>query len=93
MRYKVTPRTHDIVGELNQLAVQVLPHLGVASSAARAEWDAVRALWPSDDDLRQGTMALSDVDLEWIAAKVRRFGEILRGLRFNRYASGPGHAA
>lgn len=87
MRYKITPRAREVVSELRRLATLVSPYLSLASSAARAEWDEQRALWPSDDDLLQGSMAIAESDLEWMPAKVRRFADILRGARFERSGS------
>ncbi len=82
MRHKVTPRTRELVSELHRLATLVSPHLALASPAAHAEWDALRALWPSDDELGAGNMAIAEQDLEWMPAKVRRFAENLRGVGF-----------
>jgi hypothetical protein len=74
----------------------VVPCLGRASAAARDEWALQRAVWPSDDDLRRGTIDFTDEDLEALRAKVRRFAEILSGhavdWRSTESAS-PSHAA
>jgi hypothetical protein len=92
MRYKVTSKTPEIVRDLDRLAALVAPYLGFASPAASREWEAFRGLWPSDEDLREGTMAVSEADLESMPAKVRRFGEILRAASFGP-ADGVEHAA
>jgi hypothetical protein len=80
MPHKVTPETQEIVFELRRLAASVAPYLGVATPGARREWEAMQALWPSDADLGQCTMAVSLDELDGMRAKVRRFGEILRNL-------------
>jgi hypothetical protein len=78
--YKVTRRTHEVVRQLNTLVSEIVPHLQHASPAACAEWDRLRARWPSEEHLGQGTVGLSEDDLEATLAKVRRFREILGGL-------------
>lgn len=78
MRHLATPKTFDLCGELRRLAALLQPYLCLASPAACREWEAFRAAWPSENDLRTGTTTLSDTDLERMLTKVRRFGEILR---------------
>jgi hypothetical protein len=78
MRHLATPKTFALLGELRRLAAQVQPYLGFATPAACQEWEALQALWPSEEELRVGPTTLSDGDLECMVAKVRRFGEILR---------------
>ena len=79
MRYRVTPRTHVLVQQLRRLAAEVGPYVPLASPAARAEWAELCASWPSDPDLLSGWIGLSEEDLEANQARIRRFGEIVRG--------------
>ena len=47
------------------------------SPAAVGEWAAFQSLWPTDDELRAGTVSVSDDALEVYEGKVRRFVDIL----------------
>jgi hypothetical protein len=80
MPYQVTDRTCEILQDLHRLAAEQGRYLLLASSSAQLEWKEFQLGWPSDIELAQGTIALSEEHLEAITAKVRRFGEILRGL-------------
>ena len=80
MPYKVTSRTIELVGHLRRLADLVQPLLDRASPAARHEWAAFQSTWPSDTELRQRMVAISDSALETIHAKASRFREILQSL-------------
>jgi hypothetical protein len=77
MRHKLTPRTLRIVEELQSLATRAEGQLHHASEAARAEWNAFRMSWPSEHELRQGVLGVSDDALEMMVGKVRRFHDIL----------------
>lgn len=77
MRYTVTSRTKSLVAELSMLAEAAEDRLALASAEAQREWEAVRFLWPSEVELRRGTIALSDDDLVLMRAKVMRFVSIL----------------
>jgi hypothetical protein len=79
VRHRVTPRTREILRGLPGLTVEVERDLHLASLEARNEWDSFQVRWPSVEDLAQGTMALSDDELEAMKAKVGRFRDILRG--------------
>jgi hypothetical protein len=80
MPYQVTERTCEILQDLHRLAAEQGRYLHLASSSAQLEWKEFQLRWPSEIELAQGTIALSEEHLEAITAKVRRFGEILRGL-------------
>ena len=77
MRYTVTSRTKSLVAELSMLAEAAEDRLALASAEAQREWEAVRFRWPSEVELRKGTIALSDDDLVLMRAKVMRFVSIL----------------
>ena len=79
MRHKITSKTVSLIAEMVQLGESVEAHLWVASPAARDEWRSQRLRWPSEIELRQGSIALSDDELEVMRAKVKRFNEILDG--------------
>jgi hypothetical protein len=74
----VTAKTLELTRELHRLAAETEPYLGFASREACAEWWALRATWPSLEELGQPTLPVSDAELEALQAKVRRFGELLR---------------
>jgi len=84
MRHKVTPRTERAVGDLRQMAAALRSDLNLASSAARLEWWALQAQWPSAAEIAGGTVAMSEDELDQMLAKVRRFAEILAALRRSR---------
>ena len=77
MKYTVTCRTTSLVAELSSLAEAAEDRLALASAEAQKEWEAVRLRWPSEVELRQGRIALSDDDLVLMRAKVMRFVSIL----------------
>jgi hypothetical protein len=80
MRCKVTARTTRILSELDRLSECVVRALHLASTAAREEWAIFRLRWPSEIERRQGTIALSDGELEMMELRLRRFLEILGAL-------------
>jgi hypothetical protein len=59
--------------------------LAFASPEANAEWDMVRARCQQ----RSAGPQLADSDLAFLVPKIRRFGEILRGLGAARQSSFP----
>lgn len=77
--HKVTPRTVGIVEELQRLVGRAEDHLHYASQAACAEWSSFRSSLPSEHELRQGSLVMSDDVLEMMVGKVRRFHDILCG--------------
>jgi hypothetical protein len=81
MMHKATAQTEILVTELGALARQIdAGPISSASDAARDEWLALRAQWPSPNEVRAGAVPLSDDDLALMVAKVRRFKEILQAL-------------
>ena len=78
MRYKATHRTSELMRALLKLAAEIEDDLHLVSEAARDEWKDFRSSWPSDDELRQGLMRVSDAELEWTTAKVLRLRDIIR---------------
>ena len=77
--HKVTPRTVGIVEELQRLVGRAEDHLPHASHAACAEWRTFRSALPSEHELRQGSVAMSDDVLEMMVGKIQRFYDILHG--------------
>jgi len=80
MHYRVTARTLELVGHLRCFIDSVRPLIDRASPAARHEWAIFQSTWPSDEQLGQETLAISDSALDAIHAKARRFREILQSL-------------
>jgi hypothetical protein len=62
------------------MSAEIEPELHLVSQAARDEWTAQQRAWPSDIQLREGTIALTETELGRIEAKVRRFRDIVRSL-------------
>jgi len=77
MRYKVTARTESLVAELATLAEAAEDRLALASAEAQREWEAFRFRWPSQVELRKGTIAFSDDELAIMRSKVERLVSIL----------------
>lgn len=75
MRYKLTKESLPRVTELCQLIESTRARLGALGREAQREWDHLRARFPSNDDLYQGYISLSDVDVEELHASLRRFCE------------------
>jgi plasmid maintenance system antidote protein VapI len=80
VRHVVTARVERLVCALRAISQEIAPHIHLVSQAARDEWTAVQAAWPSDEDLRKGTTALTEGELEDVAIKVRRFRGIVQGM-------------
>lgn len=80
MRHTVTAKMERLVRALRAISHEIEPQVQLVSQAARDEWNALQAVWPSDDELRQGTTALTEGELEAIEVKVRRFQEIVQSL-------------
>lgn len=77
MRYKITNDTGRILNELARLAQGLQDHLPSISAEARREWEELRIRWPSECEVRQGTVVLSYDELAIMESKVRRFHDIL----------------
>ena len=80
MRHTVGTRTRQLVQDLHDLAAEVESYLHFASQAARSEWRVFQSRWPSDHELRQGAVSISDDALANMAAKLQRFLDILRAV-------------
>jgi hypothetical protein len=89
MRYRVTTRAQESVQRLRWLAAEIDPYIALASADAQAEWVALQSTWPSDVELRQGWISISEEVLDADRHRVRRFGEILRRIS----EQGPGQPA
>jgi hypothetical protein len=66
-----------LVAELASLAEAAEKRLSLASADAQMEWQAARSRWPSQVELREGVVALSDDELAVMRSKVKRFVSIL----------------
>jgi hypothetical protein len=73
MRYKLTDGTQNRLHDLLRLIRETRPFLGSATPAIRAEWDTIRARFPSEDDARQGYTSLSELEIEELRARIARF--------------------
>ena len=69
-----------LVGVLRAIGREIEPQLQLVSQAARDEWRALQAAWPSDEELREGAVTLTADELEAIEVKVRRFRQIVQSL-------------
>jgi len=74
MRYKLTNETLPRVNELCQLIAKTRASLPGLGSEAHREWDRLRTRFPSEDDMYQGYISLSDLELEDLHANLSRFG-------------------
>jgi hypothetical protein len=80
VRHRVTARVERLVRSLRAMGEEIEPALRFVSQAARDEWRSQQSAWPSDRELREGTTALTETQLEEFSAKVRRFRDIVGGL-------------
>jgi hypothetical protein len=80
MRHAVTTKVEGLVRALRAMSDEIEPQVRFVSKAARDEWSALQAAWPSDEDLREGTTVLTEGELEAIEVKVRRFRQIVQSL-------------
>jgi len=74
MRYKLTNETLPRVNELCQLIAKTRASLASLGTDAHREWDRLRPRFPSEDDLYQGYISLSDLEVEDLRANLQRFG-------------------
>lgn len=77
MRYPITPTMEGLLTEIVGLMGETRPWLGLVSPAARSEWDKLRDRFPCDDDLRRGSISLSEPEIGEMCSKFRRFREIV----------------
>ena len=75
MRYKLTKETLPRINELCLLIATTRGGLRDLSVEALREWDRLRFRFPSNDDLCQGFVSLSDVELADLHASLVRFRE------------------
>jgi hypothetical protein len=76
----VTTKTERLVLALRRMSEEIEPKLHLVSHEALDEWRSVQGKWPSDGQLRDGAIGLTEGQLEAIEAKVRRFRDIVRAL-------------
>jgi len=79
MRYKLTKETLPRVNELCQLIATTRAVLGGLGSEAQREWDRLRHRFPSNEDLYQGFISLSDLEVEELHTKLRSFCDTVAG--------------
>lgn len=84
MRHKVTARTEQLGRAFRRMSAEIEPDLHLVSQAARDEWQLLQLTWPTENQIREGAIALAEGELETIAAKVGRFQDILRSLAPSR---------
>lgn len=75
MRYKLTKETLPKVNELCQLIATTRAGLAGLGSDAHREWDRLRPRFPSEEDMYQGYISLSDLEVEDLRSNLRRFSE------------------
>jgi hypothetical protein len=80
MRNRVTARIERLVRALRMMSDEIEPELHLVSQAARDEWRSLQCTWPSDSELREGAIGLTEDQVEAISAKVRRFRTIVHSL-------------
>jgi hypothetical protein len=78
VRHTVTANVERLVRALRAISHEIEPQLQLVSEAARDEWRVLQGTWPSDEELREGTSALTEGELEAIEVKVRRFRQIVQ---------------
>jgi hypothetical protein len=78
VRHTVTAKVERLVRSLRAISHEIEPQLQLVSEAARDEWRVLQGTWPSDEELREGTSALTEGELEAIEVKVRRFRKIVQ---------------
>lgn len=94
MRYKLTNETKPRVNELCQLIARTRAGLSELGTEAHREWDRLRPRFPSDEDLYQGYISLSDLEVEALHANLSRFGEsVVPGPRMTASCTPPSMAA
>ena len=81
MRYKLTNETLPRVNELSLLIAKTRASLGGLSAEARRDWDRLRQRFPSNDDLYQGFISLSEGELGELHASLLRFRETIAEAR------------
>ncbi|HEY4186423.1 MAG TPA: hypothetical protein VGP07_15210 [Polyangia bacterium] len=77
MRYRLNEETQPKVAELCHLIGETRRRLGCLSWEARAEWDHVRCRFPSAEDVGQGFISLSELELAEVRTIVRRFHDLV----------------
>src|SRR5580692_6637913 len=77
MTYKITLRMERILEGLAHLADSVREWLPSASQEARRECDALRRRCPSELEVREGAIVVSDDELALMESKGMRFRDIL----------------
>lgn len=87
MRYKLTNETRPRVNELCQLIAKTRAGLPGMAVEAHREWDRLRPRFPSEEDVFQGYISLSDLELEDLHANVRRFSEAVAPAPMRRLSS------
>jgi len=75
MRYKLTNETLPRVNELCQLIAKTRSSLASLGTDAHREWDRLRPRFPSEEDLYQGYISLSDLEVADLHANLQRFGQ------------------
>ena len=78
MRHEVTQSTKSLAGEVVQLVQETRGWLKTLSDTACAEWDTMRSRFPTEDDLLQGFVSLTEPELEHLRSKLWSFQETLR---------------
>ena len=74
MRYKLTNETLPRVNELCQLIAKTRASLPALGTDAHREWDRLRPRFPSEEDLYQGYISLSDLEVADLHANLQQFG-------------------
>jgi hypothetical protein len=81
---RVTTRVEFLVRTLKVTSEELEPDLHLISQEARTEWTALQSAWSSDSRLREGVTVPTEEQFEELEKKVRRFRDIVRGLRQDR---------
>jgi len=94
MRYKLTNETLPRVNELCQLIAKTRAGLSGLGTEAHREWDRLRPRFPSEEDLYQGYISLSDLEVEDLHANLSRFSQtVTPAPRLNASHTSPSMAA
>jgi hypothetical protein len=80
----VTATMERLVSTLREVSEEIEPELHAVSQMARDEWRSLQGTWLSEGQLREGTTGVTEEQLEAIAAKARRFKDIVHDLASSR---------
>ena len=73
MRYQVTAENQPALTDVLRLITDTRRLLAHADASANTVWDTMRNRFPSGEDIRQGFISLSSMELEDVKAQLQSF--------------------